>query len=75
MTLIETLVALVIAAAVIVGAVEAFAAGHRAQAAANAQLLGLALAEARMAELAALPLDSLPVDPQLREGTFPPPFQ
>jgi type II secretory pathway pseudopilin PulG len=74
-TLVEALVALVLVTAVVVGAVEAFAAGFRTQAAANEQLIALALAETRLADVAALPLDSLPLDPQLREGGFPPPFE
>jgi hypothetical protein len=73
-TLVEALVALLIASAVMIGTVEALAAGFRAQASASASLIAVALAETRMAELAALPFDSLPRDQDIRDGHFPPPF-
>jgi prepilin-type N-terminal cleavage/methylation domain-containing protein len=73
-TLVESLVALVIAAAITIGAMEAVGAGLRAQGAGNAHLTAVSLAETKLAELTALPADSLSGERTVREGVFPPPF-
>jgi prepilin-type N-terminal cleavage/methylation domain-containing protein len=73
-TLVEALVALVIAGLIVVGVMEAVAAGFRTQASAGANLTAVGLAETKLAELAALPADSLPAETTIRDGAFPPPF-
>jgi prepilin-type N-terminal cleavage/methylation domain-containing protein len=73
-TLIEALVALTILGLLVVGSLEAFGAGLRAQRVADRHLEAVTLASARLHELAALPLDSLLRQPELRERPFAPPF-
>jgi prepilin-type N-terminal cleavage/methylation domain-containing protein len=74
-TLIEALVALVLTASVMVASVEAFAAGLRAQAIASQRLEAVALADARLSELAVLRVDSLDGLGTAQDGRFAPPFQ
>jgi prepilin-type N-terminal cleavage/methylation domain-containing protein len=73
-TLIEALVALVIVGVLVVGSVDAFGAGLRAQRSADRHLEAITLADARLSELAALPADSLPRHPSVEEGRFAAPF-
>lgn len=73
-TLVEALVALLIVGAALVPLLGALTAGLRAQGRVAAALEGVALAEARMAELALLPVDSLAAYHAPRTGAFPPPL-
>jgi hypothetical protein len=70
----EALVALVILATAVSGAIGAFGAGLRVAASVHAHTNGVRLAESRVSELALLPADSLPYYAQGREGRFAPPF-
>lgn len=73
-TLVEALVALLIVGAALVPLLGSVTAGVRAQERVEEALEGVALAEARMAELALLPADSVAGYLQPRTGWFPPPF-
>ncbi len=73
-TLLETLVALTIVGLAMLVLTAAFAEGLRGQAIARRHVEAVALAEARMGELAALPSDSLRPRRTTREGVFAPPF-
>jgi prepilin-type N-terminal cleavage/methylation domain-containing protein len=73
-TLIEALIALVIIGLTVVATIEAFGAGLRAQREVDGHLDAVALAEARMDELALLSLDSMSRYAEPREGVFAPPF-
>lgn len=73
-TLMEALVALVILATAVSGALGAFGAGLRVAASVHAHANGVRLAETRLSELALLAADSLPYYAQGREGRFAAPF-
>lgn len=73
-TLAEAVVALVIVAAALVPLMGAVSRSVRAQADVGGAVQAVALAEARMAELELLPLDSVPAYLQPRTGVFPAPF-
>ena len=74
-TLLETLAALTIVGIALVVLTGAFGEGLRAQAQVGRHVEAVALAEARMSELAALPSDSLPRSALERRGAFQPPFE
>ena len=74
-TLLETLAALTIVGMAVVVLMAAFGEGLRGQALASRHVEAVALAEARMSELAALPADSLRRPAVVREGGFAPPFE
>jgi prepilin-type N-terminal cleavage/methylation domain-containing protein len=72
-TLIETLAALVVVGFVAILAVGAFGDGLRAQRSTRRHAEGVALADLRLSELAASPVDSL-LDGGDRAGAFPAPY-
>ena len=73
-TVLEALIALVIIGFAVVTTVEALGGGLRAEREVSAHLEAVALTEARMNELAALPRDSLVDYIAGRDGVFAPPF-
>lgn len=73
-TLLESVVALLILGLALTPLLSAVSAGVRAQGGLEAMHDGVALAEAKMAELALTPVDSIPHYLQAREGWFPAPF-
>ncbi|HEX6941022.1 MAG TPA: hypothetical protein VF158_16505 [Longimicrobiales bacterium] len=73
-TLLEALVALALLGTAVIGMIAAIRAGVRAQAGVDAQITAVALAEARVSELDALPRDSLQAFGAVRRGVFAPPF-
>lgn len=73
-TLAEAMVALVIVGAALVPLLGAVARSVRAEAEVGAAVEAVALAEARMAQLQLLPLDSIPAYLHPRTGAFPAPF-
>lgn len=73
-TLLEVLVALAVLGVALVAAVEGIAATTRGAVAVRRSLAAVALAEARLEELALLPADSLAGYARLQRGRFAPPF-
>ena len=73
-TLLEALIALLIVGLAVVATVEAFGGGLRAEREVSRHLEAVALAEARINELALLAPDSLALYAVPREGVFPAPF-
>jgi type II secretory pathway pseudopilin PulG len=74
-TIVEALVALVLLGAGLVPLLSSVTAGLRAEGELGATLNAIPLAEARMEELALLPVDSLAGYLTVRRGQFAPPFE
>ena len=74
-TLLEALIALVIVGVAATVSMEAFAAGLRGELQASRHLEAVALAEARLNELALVPLDSVPRYAEPRDSSLAPPFE